>query len=655
MEIKAQFLAVVLGIVLVMAAFSTAASGFAEPAETDLVLVSLGGENDVTSIERAGGEILQEYPNRALVKLPEKSQAELHSAGIDIESELPARTELSVKGHRFDTNEGMPDFPKDLTIDDYESGEEGIYLVQMIGPVHAEWRAKLEARGLEIINYVPNYAYEVRMTPEWADRVENLDFVDWVDVYQPGFKVANDIEPGLLSVTFSDGGQSVVGVNSEDQIVKLANQNDVYYIDQFDEPELHDEMATQIIGGGLWVMDDDDNPDTAYRANGDYGSYANQLGYEGSGHVTAIADTGLGDGTTPDAGHQDFTGRVVGGYSYTSDGSWADDNGHGTHCAGSVGGDTYHGTGEKYYNDYYSAQGSAPSTEYFSVRIFDGNGNWVGPDDYHEIVEVALKNSDTYVHSNSWGSSGDGAYADSDEDFDRAVRDGNRDTAENEPVVITVAAGNDGPGAMQGGGYNSIGSPGNAKNVITIGSVQNYNPNEGVDDPEAVSGFSSRGWTDDNRVKPDVMAPGEGIYSTDPNGGYQAMSGTSMANPAVAGAAGVVVDWYEQQYGVRPNPSMVKALLINNAYSLANTQSDTGENSPYIPNQDEGWGLVNLPTIVDAPVNMMLEDETSLLTTGDVDEYSIEYDDASVPLNITLTWTDDEALAGDDPTLKNDL
>ncbi|MFW5907916.1 MAG: S8 family serine peptidase, partial [Candidatus Natronoplasma sp.] len=597
---------------------------------------------------------------------------------VDVEP-LEDRNQLNIKGHQFNTEEGLPELNSELTNEEYAPGTEGLYIIDMIGPVSPEWREELESMGVEIINYQPNYAYEVVMTPELAEEVEDKFFVDWTGVYQPAFKLADDLEPGTVNIELvddvdaellsdfdskanilstvemsEDRSRVVAEIEDESIFADIAQMEDVYYISNQMEPRLYDEMATQIIGGGLWTYDDDDNPDTAYRAHGDYGSHTNQIGYDGSGVVTAIADTGLGDGTTPNAGHDDFTGRVVGGYDFdsgsTDEGEWKDENGHGTHCAGSVGGDTYGGTGDAYYEDYYAAQGSAPETELFSARIFDDGGDWTGPSDYKEIVTVAREHGDAYVHSNSWGGSGDGAYDESDVAYDEAVRD----AGDGEPMVITLAAGNDGPGGW-GGGYNTIGSPGVAKNVITVGSIQNYNPNEDVEDPEAVSDFSSRGWTDDNRVKPDVMAPGEGIYSTKPDGGYQSMSGTSMANPAVAGASTAVVDWYQDQYGVKPNPSMVKALLINTAYNMDNTQSDTGENSPHIPNQDEGWGMVDLHSIVESPVDFMLEDETSLLETGQTDEYSIEYQDSNEPLKLTLTWSDDEAQSGDDPALKNDL
>jgi len=620
--------------------------------EDDIVIMAYA--DSVKEVEKLGeyGDIIDHYGRNVLIEITESDVEELKEQFET--NTLDYRNKIDINGYEFFTDNGLPEIKEELKRDDYDPRSEGLYLVDMIGPVNPEWKEKLEGKGLEILNYVPNYAYVVSMSQGQVEKVEDLFFVDWVGVYQPAFKLAENVEPGLISVTFLDAERSIMAIEEEEQLFEIANRNDVYHINQYFEPQLYDEMATQTIGGGLWIWDPENDPDSAYRGHGDYGSLATQMGYDGEGIVVAVADTGIGDGTTSDAGHPDFDGRVIGGYDYESDsyeeGEWADGHGHGTHVAGSVAGHTHGGTGEKVYEDYYAAEGTAPGSELYAVKVFDDSGSWIGGSDYHEIVEIPKQaEEDVYIHTNSWGYDTQGEYIASDADFDRAVRDANRDSEENEPMIITVAAGNDGP--ENDGGYNTVGSPGNAKNVITVGSTGNYPYNS----PEAVSGFSSRGWTNDNRVKPDVMAPGENVYSTEPGGDYRYDTGTSMATPAVAGAAASVVDWYESNYGTKPSPSMVRALLINTAYDLVNEQEEMGENSPYIPNQDEGWGMVNLPNIVHTDVNMMLVNEESLIETGEVHEYEIEQDDDTEPLRISLTWTDAVPNGEVDGTLNNDL
>lgn len=362
----------------------------------------------------------------------------------------------------------------------------------------------------------------------------------------------------------------------------------------------------------------------------------------------------MGDGTTPNAGHPDLTGRVVGGYGFGDPDYWADGHGHGTHTTGSAAADAYEGTGETLENEYYIAEGLAHESELFAAKIFDDGGNFL-PSEYYPIVEVPAQQSHSYVHSNSWGSSSRGGYTETDEVYDQAVRDADRDSSENRPMTITVSAGNNGAR-----GDTTTGSPGNAKNVITIGATHTYYPPDGYENAENLASFSSRGWTEDNRIKPDVVAPGENIYSLTPwDEGYQTMSGTSMSNPAVAGAASVVVQWYRENYGERPSPALVKSILINTAIDL---DPEVGNTRGHIPNQDEGWGMVDISKLqypTEDPTPFTFYDQKSELQTGDVQELVIAPDDESQPLNITVTWTDKNALDGDSedgtPVLKNDL
>ncbi len=645
--------------------------------EGEIVVLAYADSDEEVKELSEYGEIIDHYGRNVLIQTTEKREEEL-KIEHDIRS-LDRRNKLIVKGHEFDTNEGIPEINEELKIDDYEPGIEGIYLIDLMGPVNPEWREDLEEKGVEILNYVPNYAYEVRMTPEQAEKVEDLFFVDWVGIYQPEFKLAENLEPGLLHVKLVDeiGRETLTQISSEAEfislndlseartsltaevqsekdIIELAHMSEVYYISNPAENKLHDEVATQIIGGGSWIWDPDDDPYSPWRGHDnefDYGAHVNHLGFSGNEETVAVADTGI----NPD--HHDFQDRVVGGYSFGADDEeWEDGHGHGSHVAGSIAGNTYNGTGTTVdeFDDvdelgpYYAAQGLAYDSELFSVKIFNSNGDWIGPDDDFDIVEVANQDSDTYIHSNSWGAEENlGAYLDSSEAFDEAVRDANRSSDENEPMVIVVAAGNDGPD------YNTVGAPATAKNVIAVGSTENFMPDYGINSPDDVSSFSSRGWTDDNRIKPDVVAPGEAVYSTihDDNNGYDIDSGTSMATPAVSGAASVVVEWYEDRFGERPSPAMVRGLLINTAYDLDDENGNTGP----IPNRDEGWGMVNLPALMDAPANFTLEDQNNLLTTGEESEYTINYEDPSEPLKITLTWTDKEAGAGETWTLKNNL
>lgn len=132
-------------------------------------------------------------------------------------------------------------------------------------------------------------------------------------------------------------------------------------------------------------------------------------------------------------------------------------------------------------------------------------------------------------------------------------------------VVVVAAAGNtgfEGDHRSMGTGYRSISitDPGNAAEVITVGSTHRRDPHA-----YGVSYFSARGPTGDGRLKPDILAPGEKIVSTVLGDGIKRMDGTSMAAPHVAGAAAMLMARYPELVG---DPWRIKQILMTTATDL---------------------------------------------------------------------------------------
>lgn len=157
----------------------------------------------------------------------------------------------------------------------------------------------------------------------------------------------------------------------------------------------------------------------------------------------------------------------------------------------------------------------------------------------------------------------------------------NETVAENNTPIV-VAAGNGGPA------NETIWSPGCAENAITVGSV---NDNNGM------ASSSSRGPTDDGRQKPDVVAPGVGIISTNADGSsFTSKSGTSFATPHVSGVIGLMF----QAFGGH-NWSEIKDIVKSTAVDLGH------------PANAQGEGLVNATAAIDETL-ARVPDHPGLLT-----------------------------------------
>lgn len=304
----------------------------------------------------------------------------------------------------------------------------------------------------------------------------------------------------------------------------------------------------------------------------------------GVGVKVAILDTGI-DYTHPDLGGCIGSGcKVAGGYNFIEGEDPAnpmDKHGHGTHVAGIVGAKGV-------------LTGMAPDVSLFAYKVLTDSG-WGTDSGIIAALEKAtdpdgdpLTDDQMDIVNMSLG--GMGA---PDSPLSEAANN-----AMAEGVLVVVAAGN------SGSSYSTIGSPGNAENVLTVGASDNLG---------AIADFSSRGPISGRAyVKPEVVAPGVDINSAKPGGSYVRLSGTSMATPHVAGAAALLKQFYP---GL--SAAELKTLLINSSKDLG---------------QDlfaQGAGLIDLAKAASARVLV----SPGLLSAGAVD-MSVENWQTIVPVQI---------------------
>ncbi|MFQ5857301.1 MAG: S8 family serine peptidase [Anaerolineae bacterium] len=448
------------------------------------------------------------------------------------------------------------------------------------------------------------------------------------------------------------------------------------------------------------------------------------LGLFGTGQIVAVSDSGLdvGDMETLSA---DFRGRVLAVHPLGEEKTtWNDPVGHGTHVAGSIAGNGALSGSDPTRHDYAGGfAGVAPDAslvvQAFSVSGLLGEVEGL-PEDLNVLFQQAYDDG-ARIHSNSWGGSDEDNPDNPYGGYPLDAQEVDEFAWSHPDMTILFAAGNSGTDSLPDGGLlpgdgvvdpDSINVPGTAKNVITVGASESLRPPTDddfssrnmqwvlvglftnvflqppimldfvSDNINGMAAFSSRGPTDDGRIKPDVVAPGTNIVSArshDPNfepllgswGPYEANDnyvyngGTSMATPLVAGAATLVRQWYIERQGL-PNPpsALIKATLINGAVDMTPGQYGTGpeQEIPPRPNFVEGWGRINIQrSLVGAPPRRVWFDDHRLgLQTGDRiiyedGRYELEVVNFAIPLHVTLVWTDYPGSPAAESQLVNDL
>lgn len=354
-------------------------------------------------------------------------------------------------------------------------------------------------------------------------------------------------------------------------------------------------------------------------------------GLHGEGQVVAVADTGLHTGSC----YFGAAGKVLAYQDWAGAGD-GDQDGHGTHVAGSIAGANGQDLGLRRFN------GMAPAAK-LVVQDMAAGTQLVGLNrDLTPILQAAYS-AGAHIHSNSWG--------DEDNSYGPDARAIDRFVAKNRDFLVVIANGNSGAA-----GEGSVGSPATAKNIISVGAID-------ASAPERVASFSSRGPTMDSRIKPTLVAPGVNVTSAMHRGRCtsQARSGTSMATPILSGTAALARQWFvEGRYPSgrpRPSDSHVPSSALLRALLIAGADSLRGERDPEIALTQAGYGRVHLDRVLHArqdPVRLVVVDEAYALHTGD--NLTLNFSMLpGMPLDVALTWTDPPAAPGAGWALVNDL
>jgi subtilisin len=262
---------------------------------------------------------------------------------------------------------------------------------------------------------------------------------------------------------------------------------------------------------------------------------------KGTAAKVAVIDTGI------DKTHPDLVANIKGGINFVKSKrsvdptNWNDDNGHGTHVAGIIAA----------ADNSVGVIGVAPQANLYAVKVLNSKGSGYLSDVISGINWAAANDMD--VINMSLGSNSDSPSL--HDAVDNAFASG---------VVVVAAAGNDG---------SSVDYPAAYSSVVAVGATDSTN---------TIASWSSNG------PEVELSAPGVNIRSTWKGGGYNTISGTSMASPHVAGTAALVLKTaIPSSYDINGNGLWEPIEVRNALKTTADDLGATGFDNHY------GFGLVD--------------------------------------------------------------
>lgn len=520
-------------------------------------------------------------------------------------------------------------------------------------------RAAYERSGLQLLAYVPDYAWIASAPAGDPAAILNLPGVTWAgeltvaDKLHPliradkwdRYNLAPDGTAAVSVVMHQDekletgraliekhGGRimgEVIGIGllqvelPRDRIAALAAEDAVQWIEGAEPPlgETNDGIRNQI---GVAVVN------------------AAPYNLNGTNIDVLVYDSGqAGD-------HLDFGARLIHGDADTV-------SEHSTHVAGTVGGSGANSVAQGGTTNQW--RGMAPAVDLISYGTnYTGTGaifyqnvpdieqDWAqAQNTYGADLGTASLGSNIYLNGYSCDIMGN--YGASDVLIDQIIRGGNPVVGLGDKYITTWAQGNERPSTCSATGYNTTAPPAAAKNPIHVGASNTNN--------NTMTSFSSWGPTDDGRIKPIVVAGGcqttgdLGITSTDNNpvNAYTVMCGTSMATPAVGGSIALMLQQYRATYATSGNfwPSTAKAILMQTAEDRGNAG----------PDYQWGFGQVRIQQAVDLIMRRGFVQAS--LAQGETDLYTFVVTDTAAPAQVSLAWDDYQATFNAATALINNL
>jgi hypothetical protein len=532
---------------------------------------------------------------------------------------------ILLKYAEFDPIQNVPAVPPMLA----GSSDVHLWLVQYHEFPTDMHRNAIRSFGGEIISYMPEKSYLIRIPHAGAANLSRAAGVRWMGSYHPAYRlepelraeflsgayvpvrkynfvVANKHEdkPALIAAVQGMGGK-VVHEHPESilftaelsgvQLIQAARLDQVIWIDRWTESS-NDMDNVRIVGGGNFVE-----------------SVAGYTGQGIRGHVYEGVERT----------HNDFnTAPTVVGSCSTADS-------HG-HCTAGI----VFGNG----NSIASARGMAPNARPYYTNYGCVN---TGLSRYQVLQQVVNTHNCVFTTA-SWGAARTTSYTSISADTDDIIFNLNIPWTQSQ----SNAGGTSNPRNSRPQAW--------AKNTFSIGAVRHYNNSNVGDDKWAQSG--SIGFAADGRIKPDLCAYYDSIQCSDRTGSagyssgdyYNNFGGTSAATPIVAGHNALAIQMFTDgvfnnalrkpggtRFENKPHFTTLRALQIANARQYTFTSSSTDNKREH-----QGWGFPNLKTMYENRNRMFIVDETDVLTQGTSKVYSILVPAGTPELKVAMCFND---------------
>ncbi len=677
---------------------------------------------------QAGALRLATYGSRALYLLDQAALG--RAAGVEGVRVLPDADRLLIEAAPFDTQRERPQVPAGLRALDFEGP--ALHVVQFVGPVQQAWLDDLRSEGIQPIHAVARHGYLVladgaarrALQLRASGRGASGDPLQYVGAWEPFWKLGASLRARSRGKGSSSSGTILVTVQmvrhagraaSENRIsalatrvvstwqpilafqnalveidaaiaVEIARLPDVTYVGERGERTMDDELQGQIMAGQLTA-------DGAQPTGPGYAAYLTSLGMSTDPlayPLVDITDDGIGTGdvdsgdpTLYEFGDASNPSRLSYVQNCTGAANGGSLGGHG-HINTSIVGSFDDRLGFPYQDldGYQRGLGISPFGRVSGTRVFGPSFDLTGCGGTDVGLIRAIQDAGADISTNSWGCSGcAGSYDESSQAWDVGTRDADLTEAGNQELTFIFSAGNSGPVAA------TIGSPGNAKNVITVGASESYRPADddgpwtdgcnigpgGADSAMDVIGFSSRGPAPGNRTKPEVIAPGTHIQGTaSTNSGFNgngvcdqyrpgdqtvfaASSGTSHSAPAIAGLTSLVHHWVDsrlERLGDSTHalsPALMKAYLM--AHPAYLTGVDAGDD---LPSNNQGYGMPTHQLLFDDAARVLLDQTVVFDAVGEEWTWQGSAADPARPVRIVMVYTDQAGAIGTSPQV-NDL